>query len=123
MDVETLQQLKDTVRRYVRERLVPLEEEVVATDRIPDAVRREMAEMGLFGMSIPEQYGGLGLNMAEEVELVGELCWASPAFRSMVGTNNGSCSQGILIDGTDAHRRKWLPRLASGELVASFALT
>jgi len=123
MDVETLQQLKDTVRRYVRDRLVPLEEEVAASDRIPDAVRREMADMGLFGMTIPEEFGGLGLSMVEEVELVMELCWASPAFRSMIGTNNGIGSQGIVIDGTEAQKRRWLPRLASGELVASFALT
>jgi len=123
MDVETLQQLKDMVRRYVRDRLVPLEEEVAASDRIPDAVRREMADMGLFGMTIPEEFGGLGLSMVEEVELVMELCWASPAFRSMIGTNNGIGSQGIVIDGTEAQKRRWLPRLASGELVASFALT
>ncbi len=123
MDAELLQQLKDTVRRYVRERLVPLEDEVAASDRIPDAVRHEMAEMGLFGMSIPEAYGGLGLDMAAEAELGMELGWTSPAFRSMIGTNNGIGSQGILIDGTEAQKRQWLPRLASGELTASFALT
>ncbi|HYM30709.1 MAG TPA: acyl-CoA dehydrogenase family protein [Candidatus Cybelea sp.] len=123
MDQDTLQQLKDTVRRYVRERLVPVEDDVAANDRIPDAIRREMAEMGLFGMSIPEEYGGLGLGMLEECELVMELCWASPVFRSVVGTNNGIGSQGILMDGTEAQKRHWLPRIASGELVASFALT
>ncbi|HUN53311.1 MAG TPA: acyl-CoA dehydrogenase family protein, partial [Candidatus Sulfotelmatobacter sp.] len=86
MDRETLQQFKDTLHRYVRERLVPLEEEVAATDRIPDPVRREMAEMGLFGMTVPEEFGGLGVNVSEEAELVMELCWASPVFRSVVGT-------------------------------------
>ncbi len=123
MDRDTLQQFKDTVRRYVRERLVPLEEQVAATDQIPDAVRREMAEMGLFGMTVPEEFGGLGVNVSEEAELIMELCWASPVFRSVVGTNNGIGSQGIVMDGTEEQKRHWLPRIASGELIASFALT
>ncbi len=123
MDRDIVGPLKDMLRRYVRERLVPLEGEVAAQDSIPDAVRREMAEMGLFGMSIPESYGGLGLDMAAEAELAMELGWTSPAFRSLIGTNNGIGSQGILIDGTEAQKQAWLPRLASGEITASFALT
>jgi acyl-CoA dehydrogenase len=123
MDQETIDDLVRTVRRYVRERLVPLEAAVAEEDRVPDEIRREMAEMGLFGMSIPAAYGGLGLPMAAEIELAFELGWASPAFRSLIGTNNGIGSQGILIDGTEEQKRKYLPRLASGELIASFALT
>ncbi|MCW5729396.1 MAG: acyl-CoA dehydrogenase family protein [Alphaproteobacteria bacterium] len=122
-DRDTLAQLVDTVRRYVRERLVPLEAEVAEADSIPEQVRREMAEMGLFGMSIPETYGGLGLDMQAEVEIVRELGWASPAFRSLIGTNNGLGSQGLLIDGSEEQKREWLPRIASGELIASFCLT
>lgn len=123
MDADVVDQLKSMVRRYVRERLVPLEEKVAAEDRIPDEVRREMAEMGLFGMSIPEAYGGLGLDMATEAELAMELGWTSPCFRSLIGTNNGIGSQGILMDGTEEQKKAWLPRLASGEITASFALT
>ena len=123
MDSDTLEQLLTTIRRYVRERLVPLEARVAEDDRVPPEVRREMAEMGLFGLSIPEAFGGLGLSMAEEVEVAIELGWTSPAFRSLIGTNNGIGSQGILMDGTEAQKQKYLPKLASGELVASFALT
>lgn len=123
MDQPVLAELKEAVRRYVRERLVPLEEEVAETDRIPDAVRSEIAELGLYGISIPEEYGGLGLPLSAEIELVMELGWTSPAFRSLIGTNVGIGSLGILIDGTEAQKQAYLPRLASGELVASFCLT
>ncbi|HEX6957625.1 MAG TPA: acyl-CoA dehydrogenase family protein [Ferrovibrio sp.] len=123
MDKETLEQTRLTLRRFIRERLVPLEKQVADEDRIPDEIRSSFAEMGLFGLSIPEEYGGLGLDMAEEVELVFELGWTSPAFRSMFGTNVGIGSQGILIDGTPEQKQAWLPRLASGEVISSFALT
>ncbi len=123
MDKDILEQLRTTLRRFVRERLVPLERQVADEDRIPDEIRAAFAEMGLFGLSIPEEYGGLGLDMAEEVELVMELGWTSPAFRSMFGTNVGIGSQGILIDGTEAQKQAYLPKLAAGEMVASFALT
>lgn len=123
MDQPVLAELKEAVRRYVRERLVPLEEEVAETDRIPDAVRKEIAELGLYGISIPEEYGGLGLSLSAEAELVMELGWTSPAFRSLIGTNVGIGSLGILIDGTEAQKQAYLPRLATGELVASFCLT
>ncbi len=123
MDKDTLEQTRLTLRRFVRERLVPLEKQVADEDRIPDEIRRAFAEMGLFGISIPEEYGGLGLDLAEEVELIFEMGWTSPAFRSMFGSNVGIGSQGILIDGTPEQKQKWLPRLASGEVIASFALT
>lgn len=123
MDKDILDQFRTTLRRFVRERLVPLERQVADDDRIPDEIRAAFAEMGLFGLSIPEEYGGLGLDMAEEVELVMELGWTSPAFRSMFGTNVGIGSQGILIDGTEEQKRAYLPKLAAGEMVASFALT
>ncbi len=123
LDPATLEQLLDTIRRFVRERLVPLEAEVSENDAVPAVVIGEMREMGLFGLSIPEAFGGIGLNMSEEVQVVLELGWTSPAFRSVFGTNVGIGSQGIVIDGTDDQKAAWLPRLASGELIASFALT
>jgi acyl-CoA dehydrogenase len=79
--------------------------------------------MGLFGMSIPEEFGGLGLSMSEEVAAAFVLGTTSPAFRSLVGTNNGIGSQGIIIDGTAGQKSKYLPSLAAGTLIASFALT
>jgi acyl-CoA dehydrogenase len=79
--------------------------------------------MGLFGMSIPEAYGGLGLTMEEEVLIAFELGYTSPAFRSVIGTNNGIGSQGIIVDGTEEQTRHWLPRMATGDVIGSFALT
>ncbi len=123
LDPDTLDQLLDTVQRYVRERLVPLETEVAENDAVPPEVIAEMRDLGLFGLSIPEEHGGLGLSVSDEVRVVQELGWTSPAFRSVFGTNVGIGSQGIFIDGTDAQKAHWLPRLASGEIIASFALT
>lgn len=122
-DQETLTLLIDSIARFVREQLVPREAEVAETDRIPDDVVAQMRELGLFGLSIPEDYGGLGLTMEEEVLVAFELGRTSPAFRSMIGTNNGIGSQGIVIDGTDEQRHKWLPKLATGEWIGSFCLT
>ena len=123
LDSETLAQLIDTVRRFVDNRLIPMEGRVEADNAIPADIAAEMRELGLFGMSIPERYGGLGLSMAEEVEIAFVLGRAAPAFRSLIGTNNGIGSQGIVIDGTDEQKALWLPKLASGETVSSFALT
>ena len=123
LDKETLNQFIDSVRRYVRDRLVPLEMQVAEEDHIPEGVIEEMKEMGLFGLSIPEEFGGLGLTMSEEVAIIQEMGYTSPVFRSMFGTNVGIGSQGIIIDGTPEQKAKYLPKLASGELIGSFALT
>nr|WP_067297594.1 acyl-CoA dehydrogenase family protein [Marinobacterium profundum] len=123
LDQETLTQLLDTVRRYVRERLLPLEMQIAEEDHIPEDVINEMKELGLFGLSIPEEFGGLGLTMSEEVAVIQEMGYTSPAFRSMFGTNVGIGSQGIIMDGTPEQKTKYLPLLASGELIGSFALT
>lgn len=123
LEADVFEQLRATVQRFVKERLVPLEAEVARTDRIPEEVRQEMRELGLFGLSIPQEYGGLGLDMEEEARIAFELGNASPAFRSTIGTNNGIGSQGLVMDGTDAQKASYLPRLATGELISSFALT
>jgi acyl-CoA dehydrogenase len=122
-DQETLNILLDSIRRFVREQLVPHEQQVADTDEIPAALVAHMRELGLFGLSIPEEYGGLGLTMEEEVLAAFEIARTSPAFRSLFGTNNGIGSQGILIDGTEEQKNAWLPRMASGEIIGSFALT
>jgi acyl-CoA dehydrogenase len=122
-DQETLNILLDSIRRFVREQLVPNEQHVADTDEIPPTLVAQMRELGLFGLSIPEEYGGLGLTMEEEVLAAFEIARTSPAFRSLFGTNNGIGSQGILIDGTEAQKNAWLPRMASGEIIGSFALT
>lgn len=122
-DPDTLSAFLDSVRRFVKERLVPAENTVADTDEIPDDIVADMKAMGLFGLTIPESYGGLGLTMEEESLVMFEMGRTSPAFRSLFGTTVGIGSQGILIDGTPAQKDKYLPLLASGELIASFALT
>jgi acyl-CoA dehydrogenase len=122
-DQETMNTLLDSVSRFVRERLVPAEEIVAETDEIPEDIVRDMKEVGLFGLTIPESYGGLGLTMEEESLTMFEMGKTSPAFRSLFGTTVGIGSQGILMDGTQEQKEQYLPRLATGELIASFALT
>ena len=123
LDPETLSQFLDTLDRFVKERLIPNEERVSDEDAIPAELVQDIRDMGLFGLSIPEEYGGLGLTMAEEVQAAFVLGQTSPAFRSLVGTNNGIGSQGIIIDGTPEQKAAYLPKLATGEMIASFALT
>jgi acyl-CoA dehydrogenase len=123
LDPETFDALIDTVRRFVAERLRPLEEQVAEQDEVPAEIVREMREMGLFGLSIPEEFGGLGLTMSEEVRVALEFGRTTPAFRSVFGTNVGIGSQGLVMAGSDAQKSEWLPRIASGEIVTSFALT
>ena len=122
-DAETLGLLLNTVVDFVRERLVPAEAEVGESDRIPDDLVDEMRALGLFGMTIPEDYGGLGLTMEEEVRVAFALGRTSPAFRSRIGTNNGIGSSGLVMDGTAAQKARWLPEIASGRATASFCLT
>jgi acyl-CoA dehydrogenase len=123
LDSDTLQQLLRTLESFVQERLIPLEVQVANEDQIPESLIAEMRSMGLFGMTIPEEYGGLGLGTEEECRAVRVLGYTAPAFRSIIGTNNGIGSQGIVMDGTAAQRAHYLPRMASGEIIGSFALT
>jgi acyl-CoA dehydrogenase len=123
MDSETFDLFRSTVRRFVEERLIPAEDLVEELDDIPADIIAQIREMGLFGLSIPEQYGGLGCTMSEEAAIIREICHASVAFRSLIGTTVGIGSQGIVMDGTEAQKQEWLPRFASGEAIASFGLT
>jgi len=122
-DQETLNILLDSIRRFVRSRCVPAETVVAETDHIPDDIVEDMRRMGLFGFAIPQEYGGMGLTLEEEVLVNFEMSQCSPVFRSIAGTNNGIGSMGIVIDGTPAQKDNYLPRLASGEIIGSFALT
>jgi acyl-CoA dehydrogenase len=123
VDAETFGLFRAAIRRFVDERLIPAEDAVEEADAVPDAIVDEMREMGLFGISVPEEYGGLGCTMSEEAALIRELTRASVVFRSVIGTTLGIGSQGIVIDGTEAQKREWLPRFASGAAIASFCLT
>jgi acyl-CoA dehydrogenase len=123
LDSETFALLRDAVRRFVDEQLIPNEDRVENEEAVPAEIIHEMRELGLFGLSIPDQYGGLGLTMAEEAAVVFELGHTSLAYRSVIGTTVGIGSQSIVIDGTEAQKQEWLPKLASGEIISSFALT
>ncbi|WP_296597189.1 acyl-CoA dehydrogenase family protein, partial [Phenylobacterium sp.] len=123
LDAETRDQLIETVRRFVTERLRPLEAKVAEDDAMPDDVIEEMKGLGLFGLSIPEEYGGLDLSMEDECLVGVELGRTSPAFRSAFGTNVGIGSQALVMFGTEDQKKKFLPGIASGEIVTSFALT
>src|SRR5690606_6787238 len=120
---ETFELLKASVQRFVQERLMPAEDQVEHNDEVPEDIVSDMKEIGLFGLSIPEEYGGIGLTMEQECEVVYELGHTALAFRSVAGTNIGIGSQGILMDGTPEQKAEYLPRIASGELIISFALT
>ncbi|MGY1699969.1 acyl-CoA dehydrogenase family protein [Geodermatophilus sp. SYSU D00766] len=123
MDAEDFTQIRDAVRRLVREVVVPREEEIDLDDRIPEELRDAAAEMGLFGYALPEEYGGLGVDMREDVELAFEFGYTTPAFRSLFGTNNGIAGQVIARFGSEEQKKAYLPRMAAGELIGSFALT
>ena len=122
-DQQILDQLLETVIRFVSQELIPTEAQVAEQNDIPTELIAKMAGLGLFGLSIPTSYGGLGLTMEEECLVALELGRASPAFRTVVGTNIGIGSQGLIMDGRADQKAYWLPRLASGDVIASFALT
>jgi acyl-CoA dehydrogenase len=123
VDAAVFEQLVEAVGRLVRERLIPAERRVEEEDEIPEEIVAQMKEMGLFGLSTPEAFGGLGLSSSQEARLVETLCYASLSFRSLIGTNVGIGSQGIVMDGTPEQKERWLPGIASGDVIASFALT
>ncbi len=123
IDNESFELLLASVQRFTRERLMPAEDAVEENDEVPADIVEDMKEMGLFGLSIPEEYGGIGLSMSQECRVAYEIGHTSLAFRSVFGTNVGIGSQGILMDGTEAQKQEILPRVATGELILSFALT
>lgn len=122
-DSDVFEDVLRTTRDFVRGEVVPLEDEIERTDAVPDRLRSTAADIGLFGWALPEEYGGLGLDMRQDVRLAIELGWTTPAFRSMLGTNNGIAGKALVGFGTDEQKTRWLPALASGDAVASFALT
>jgi len=122
-DQDMLDTLLATLDRFVNEQLIPREKELVETGEIPKDIAAAMRDLGLFGLTLPEAYGGMGLTMEEEALVAFSLGRTSPAFRSLIGSNNGIGSMGIVSVGTEAQKQKYLPKLASGEMISSFALT
>jgi acyl-CoA dehydrogenase len=122
MDQDIFDQFIDQLERYVRERLIPAEKDVIEHDRIPEEILGEMREMGLFGLTIPEEYGGAGLNIAQYARTINVLSYAMPAFRSIISINIGMVCSALKNGGTEAQKAEWLPRLAAGD-IACFGLT
>jgi acyl-CoA dehydrogenase len=120
---DDFQEILAQTRHFVRTAVVPREQEILTDDRVPDDLREQAKKMGLFGYAIPQEWGGLGLNLAQDVELAMELGYTSLALRSMFGTNNGIAGQVLVGFGTDEQKSRWLEPMATGEVVASFALT
>jgi acyl-CoA dehydrogenase len=120
---EDFREILAQTRQFVRSAVVPREQEILDTDRVPDDLRDGAKKMGLFGYAIPQAWGGLGLNLMQDVELAMELGYTSLALRSMFGTNNGIAGQVLVGFGTEEQKSRWLESIASGEVVASFALT
>jgi acyl-CoA dehydrogenase len=120
---EDFEEILAQTRRFVRAAVVPREQEILANDKVPDDLRDHAKKMGLFGYAIPQQWGGLGLNLMQDVELAMELGYTSLALRSMFGTNNGIAGQVLVGFGTEEQKSRWLEPMAAGDVVASFALT
>ncbi|GAA2893263.1 acyl-CoA dehydrogenase family protein [Pseudonocardia halophobica] len=123
MDADDFEAILASVRTFVHDEVRPREEQIEETDEIPPDLRKKAAAMGLFGFALPEEFGGLGFSMTEDVRLAFELARTTPAFRSMVGTNNGLAGKVLVHDGSPEQQQTWLPRIAAGEVIASFALT
>ncbi len=123
MEPEEFTAVLEAVETFVAKEVVPAETEIEESDEIPARIRTQAARMGLFGYALPEEYGGLGLTMSEEVQLAQVIGGTTPAFRSMFGTNNGIAGQVLVNFGTDEQKKRYLPDLAAGEKIASFALT
>lgn len=122
MDPEIFDAFIDQLKRYVRERLIPAEADVIAQDRIPPDILQDMRDMGLFGITIPEEFGGAGMNVSQYIETVKQLAYAAPAYRSTISINIGMTGSAIKNFGTPEQKAHWLPRIASGE-IACFGLT
>jgi acyl-CoA dehydrogenase len=122
MDQETFDAFIEQLRRYVRERLIPAEDDVIANDRIPEEIIAEMREMGLFGLTTPVDFGGAGMNISQYIETIKQLSYAAPAYRSTVSINVGMTGSAIKNYGTPEQKAEWLPRIAAGD-IACFGLT
>lgn len=122
MDPDIFEQFIEQLHRYVRDRLIPAEREIIETDEIPEAIVQEMRDMGLFGLTMPEEYGGAGMNITQYARTINTLSYAMPAFRSIISINIGMVCSALKNGGTEEQKAHWLPRLAAGE-IASFGLT
>jgi acyl-CoA dehydrogenase len=123
MDTVALAELRAAARAVVRNDLAPFDEQIEREDRLPDEARARLAAAGYFGLNLPREYGGLGLGVAGYCAVLEELGSAHAAFFFTIDDNNGLGAQLLLQGGTPEQRQRYLPDLASGRVIASFALT
>ena len=122
MDPDSFEQFLNQLRRFVRELLIPAERAIMESDEIPSDIVRDMREIGLFGLTIPEEHGGAGMNVRQYARTIHTISYAMPAFRSLISINIGMVCSALKNGGTEAQKAEWLPRLAAGE-IAAFGLT
>ena len=122
MDADIYEAFIEQLQRYVRERLIPAEDQLEELGRVPDDILAEMREMGLFGVTMPEEFGGAGMNVSQYVGFIREIAYASPAYRSIISINIGMVCKSLVGFGTAQQKAHWLPKLAAGE-IAAFGLT
>ena len=122
LDAETFDAFLNTLRRFVQERLVPAEERAFEEDFVPDDILQEMRDMGLFGLMVPAEYGGPGLSIDQYLEVILELAWAAPAFRSAMAISTGIISTALRLDATEEQKQEYFPKLLEGA-IAAFCLT
>lgn len=120
---DDLRRLKEAIHDFVAREVIPREREIEEQERVPDDLLAKMRAMGLFGITIPQEYGGLGVGPLGYALASEEIGRAHAAVRALIGINNGIGSQALVLRGTEEQKRRYLPRLASGEFVAAFALS
>lgn len=120
---EEIEQIRHVVREFVESEVEPVAEQIEREDRIPEAVLDKAKELGLFGLSIPEEYGGVGLSMVGKTAVLEELGKTHNGFTSMIGAHNGIGTVGIVELGTEEQKRRFLPKMATGEWIGAFALS
>jgi acyl-CoA dehydrogenase len=115
--------IKNIVRDFVKGELEPIAETVDELENIPEEIVQKMRDLGFFGITIPEEYGGAGMSLLEYCFAIMELVKVGLAYRSLITINNGLVSRCILLGGTEEQKRTYLPAMAKGKKVAAFALT
>jgi acyl-CoA dehydrogenase len=120
---EEVRLLRDEVRRFIRNEVDPLSRRIEEEDAIPAELVQKARDMGLFGLTIPEQYGGSGLDLAGKCAIEEEMGKTNYGFATLIGNHTGISTTGIVALGNDAQTQKYLPRMATGEWIGSFALS
>src|SRR5699024_5511330 len=118
-----IEQMKQMVRDYVTNEVEPLAQQIEDEDKIPESLIEQAKNLGLFGMSIPEEYGGIGLSTVGKAIVLGELGRSSNGFATLISAHTGIGSVGLVKLGSEELKQKYLPQMATGEKLGAFALS